>query len=116
MKTMSLDKAQRIVEEVVAGRKRLGKYFTPRNIMDDVLDALVMVYENANLDAPSKEEITRLKRQLAACQNREKSRLNKDLDKGNELPFSGDHDVGIYVDENGKAQVSGVVDKSTSEV
>lgn len=116
MKKMTLEKATRIVEGVVAGRKRLGKQYIPAQIMDDVLDALVVTYENANLDAPSKDEVTKLRRQLAACQNREKARLNKDLDKGNELPFSGDHDVGIYVDENGKAQVSGVADKSTSEV
>jgi hypothetical protein len=81
---MSLEKATRIVNEVVAGRKRLGKQFVPRYIMDDVLDALVMVHENANLDAPSKDEVTKLRRQLAAALNREKARKNKDLDTGND--------------------------------
>lgn len=82
MKPMNLSKAQAIVTEVVAGRKRLGKQFVPRQIMDDVLDALVVVHDSANLDAPSKDEITKLRRQLAACQNREKARLNKDLRVG----------------------------------
>ena len=74
MKAMSLEKATNIVKEVVAGRKRLGKQFVPRQIMDDVLDALVVVHDNANLDAPSKEEITKLRRQLAAALNRERAR------------------------------------------
>lgn len=116
MKKMTLEKATRIVEGVVAGRKRLGKQYIPAQIMDDVLDALVVTYENANLDAPSKDEVTKLRRQLAACQNREKARLNKDLDKGNELPFSGDRDTGVYMDANGETKVVVAGTESTSEV
>lgn len=93
MKTMKFDKAAAIVAGVIAGRKRLGKQYQPPYIMDDVLDALVIVHEQGNFDAPSKEEITRLKRQLAACQNREKARQNKDLDKGNDSASSGDQTV-----------------------
>jgi geranylgeranyl pyrophosphate synthase len=115
VKNMSLSKAQEIVTEVVAGRKRLGKQFVPRQIMDDVLDALVVVHDNANLDAPSKDEITKLKRQLAACQNREKARQNKDLEPGNENQFSGDRDTAVYMGANGEAKVVVAGTESTSE-
>jgi hypothetical protein len=81
---MTLEKAQTIVASVVAGRKRLGKQYSSPIRMDEVLDAFVLVYDASNVDGPSKDEVTKLRRQLAACQNREKARLNKDLDKGNE--------------------------------
>jgi hypothetical protein len=83
VKTMTFDKAAGIVANVVAGRKRLGRNYAPPYIMDDVLDALVVVHEHGNFDGLSKEEITKLKRQLAACQNREKARQNKGLDEIN---------------------------------
>ena len=99
MKKMSIEKATNIVNEVVAGRKRLGKQFTPRHIMDDVLDALVVVHENANLDAPSKEEITKLRRQLAAALNREKARKNKDLEPGDENDSSGGQQLELPLED-----------------
>lgn len=88
MKTMTLEKATRIVEEVIAGRKRLGKQYMPPYIMDDVLDALVMVFESRP-EASLKDELTKVRRQLAACQNREKARQNKGLDKGDDSDLSG---------------------------
>jgi CO dehydrogenase nickel-insertion accessory protein CooC1 len=108
VKNMTLTKAQVIVAEVVAGRKRLGRQFVPRQIMDDVLDALVVVYDNSNPDALSKEDVTKLKRQLAACMNREKARQNKGLDTGNENDSPEDG-------ENQSAQLPLSVGESTSE-
>ena len=90
MKTMTFDKAAAIVLNVIAGRKRLGKQYLPPYILDDILDALVMVHEQGNFDGPSKDEVTKIRRQLAAALNREKARKNKDLPPGDENTSSGD--------------------------
>lgn len=79
MKAMTLERARAIVAETVRARKQWGKYGQPTCSTDEVLDALVVMHDSANLDAPTPAEVTLLRRQLAACQNREKARQNKDL-------------------------------------
>ena len=77
---MSLDKAQLIVRELVAARKQWGKHASVNYTMHEVLDALVVLNDAGRFDAPSAAEVSTLRRQLAACQNREKARNNKNVD------------------------------------
>lgn len=71
---MTVDKAVEIVKQIADARKRWGKYAYPPYTQAELMDALVVLHEAGRFDAPSDEEITKLRRQLAACQNREKAR------------------------------------------
>lgn len=78
MKThITVEKAQEIVASVIEGRKKWGKQYVPNMVMDDVLDALVVVAEAGAIGGPTAAEHTKLKRQLAAALNREKARIPK---------------------------------------
>lgn len=69
---MTGDKAHTIVKEIVAARKRWGKGVKIPYTEDQLYDAIVVLDAEGNFDGASREEVTKLRRQLAACQNREK--------------------------------------------
>lgn len=71
---MKLDRAHTIVRDVVIARKRWGRQADLPYTLEELMDALMLLHDAGNFDAPSAEEVTKLRRQLAACQNREKSR------------------------------------------
>jgi hypothetical protein len=71
---MTIDKAMEIHDHIVTGFKRWGKQFSPGYSDFELYSAIVVIAENGNIGGPSAEEVTKLRRQLAACQNREKAR------------------------------------------
>lgn len=79
---MSLDKAHKVVKDVVTARRRWGRQASLPYSTEELMDALMLLSEAGNFDAPTAEEVTKLKRQLAACQNREKARLKRDVEPG----------------------------------
>jgi len=92
MKThINLAKAQEIVASVVEGRKKWGKQYVPNIVMDDVLDALVILHEAGNVGGPTAEEVTKLKRQLAAAINREKGRKVNAIERAAEDLYRAGH-------------------------
>lgn len=72
LQLMTPERAQTIVTEIVAARKRWGKGVKIPYTQDQVYDALIVLSETGNFDGASASEVTKLRRQLAACQNREK--------------------------------------------
>lgn len=86
---INLEKAQAIVASVIEGRKKWGIQYVPSIIMDDVLDALVVLHDAGNIGGPTAEEVTKLKRQLAACQNREKARDARNVRVGTPEELAG---------------------------
>jgi hypothetical protein len=82
---MTEKRAKAIVAIVVEARKKWGRYASPPVSSSELMDALVFLSDNPPVpeDMTPPEEVTKLKRQLAACQNREKAR------KGGGLPPEG---------------------------
>lgn len=81
-------KAIRIAEEIAAARKKWGKQANPPYNLHTIMDAIVVLEAQGLLkgtqptpEGPSPEEVTKLRRQLAACQNREKARIAKANDE-----------------------------------
>jgi hypothetical protein len=80
VKKMTVERAREIAAELAKIRARWGKHASPPVTQDDLFEAVTVLVEAGNFDAPSQEEITKLRRQLAACQNREKGRQQKSDD------------------------------------
>ena len=75
---MKREKAVSIAKEVAAARLKWGKQASPPYTTHQIMDA-VLVLEAEGLLEPAvplitPEELTKLRRQYAACQNREKAR------------------------------------------
>lgn len=83
---MTLEQAHALVTDVVKHRKRWGKYAAAPYTQSQLYDALVLLHDAGLIvqEAPSAEEITKLRRQLAACQNREKAKKAKDGEPQND--------------------------------
>lgn len=77
---MTLEQAHALVTDVVKHRKRWGKYAAAPYTQSQLYDALVLLHDAGLIvqEATPAEEVTKLRRQLAACQNREKARKVKD--------------------------------------
>jgi hypothetical protein len=76
---MKLDKAKSIVLEIAAARKKWGKQANPPYSIHQIMDALVAISDELTKESPkpveiTAEELTKLRRQYAACLNREKAR------------------------------------------
>ena len=80
-----LDKSLSIVQEILAARKRWGKGMSSPYTADQLYDALIVLDEHGRFSGTSDEEVTKLRRQLAACQNREKAR-NKGISASDSVP------------------------------
>jgi polyhydroxyalkanoate synthesis regulator phasin len=72
------DKAKTIVLEIAQARRKWGKQANPPYSIHQIMDALVALSDELQKPAEecggTPEEVTKLRRQLAACQNREKAR------------------------------------------
>jgi hypothetical protein len=79
LQLMTLTRAQTIVKEIIAARTRWGKGVKIPYTTDQVFDALIVLDKAGNFDGGSKEDVTKLRRQLAACQNREKRYSGKGI-------------------------------------
>lgn len=81
---MTIDKAKSIILEISAARKKWGKQANPPYSIHQIMDALVALSDE--LQGPKEvieqlitaEDLTKLRRQLAACTNREKARKGQD--------------------------------------
>lgn len=74
---MTLDKALQIAKELAAGHRRWGKVMNPPYTAMQMAEAIAVLDANGHFESNVGEELTRVKRQLAACQNREKARKAK---------------------------------------
>lgn len=82
---MTLEQAHALVTDVVKHRKRWGKYAAAPYTQSQLYDALVLLHDAGLIvaEATPAEEVTKLRRQLAACQNREQARKKKEGDTQN---------------------------------
>lgn len=77
---MTIDKAKSIVLEIATARKKWGKQANPPYSIHQIMDALVALSDElqqpkeATEQLITAEDLTKLRRQLAACTNREKAR------------------------------------------
>lgn len=75
---MTLEKAKQIILEIAAARKKWGKQANPPYTIHQIMEAMVLIAPELSKEAPEQlitaEELTKLRRQYAACQNREKAR------------------------------------------
>ena len=68
----ALEKSTALVQEIVKLRKRWGRSAgAGQYSMHDVLDALVVIFDESNIDGPTRAELTKANRQLAAAGARE---------------------------------------------
>lgn len=106
---MKVDKAKSIVLEIAGARKKWGKQANPPYSIHQIMDALVAISDElqevpvSEKPATPPEEVTKLRRQLAACQNREK--VKKGRAQEPVMDAYGEHDPDI--DENGICRVCG---------
>jgi hypothetical protein len=78
--TISTEQAYKILRVVAQSKVKWGKQASPPYTMATIMEALELVSADGGLDPELKAnaaEMTKLRRQLAACQNREKARNGK---------------------------------------
>jgi hypothetical protein len=73
----TVEQALGIVAEIVAVRKRWGRQGSVPYSIDQIMDAIVLLAEDGALS--NKEELTKLRRQLAASENRQIAMKNRQL-------------------------------------
>jgi polyhydroxyalkanoate synthesis regulator phasin len=79
---MSLEQARALVSDVVLHRKRWGKYAAAPYTQAQLYDSLVLLHDAGIITGEATpEEVTKLRRQLAACQNRELARKKKEAEQ-----------------------------------
>jgi hypothetical protein len=76
-KRMTLEQAQALVAVTQKGLKQFGVQYSPAHSKLELIEAMHVLAEHSNADGPSKEEHTKLARQLAACTSREKGLRNR---------------------------------------
>lgn len=82
---MTMAKALGIVQEIVQARKRWGKGVSVPYTQDQLYDALVVMEAEGLFTGVTDADVTKLRRQLAACENREKARKNAKSDSGTSI-------------------------------
>lgn len=75
---MSLEKARLLAQRVAHGRKKYGPQFSIPYSKEEIVEALALLENNGNWDGPTKEQLTKANRQLAAC-NARLARSTKNL-------------------------------------
>lgn len=92
MTSMTLVRALLILQDVAAARKRWGKNASSPYHADSIMEAIHLANEAghfAQLVPPA--DVTLLRRQLAACQNREKARKTQHVtNTENPIDFPAD--------------------------
>lgn len=67
---MSLKRAREIAQALAVARKKHGAQLASPYPAYEILEALAVLEENGNWDAPTREELTKANRQLAAAEAR----------------------------------------------
>lgn len=76
-KAMTDAELDNMLARIRKGVTQFGSQFSVPYSIAQMSEALVMLADKANLDAPSREEYNKLSRQLAACTSREKGLRNR---------------------------------------
>lgn len=94
---MTLDKASKIASNLAAATVKWGKHASVNYTESEIYDAVRVLNDAVSRKTDSgKEEITKLRRQLAACQNREKARTGKgDLQQVAQALVDDETDVSV---------------------
>lgn len=71
MTKMPVKKAIEIAEAIASAYKKWGKHASVNYTQEQLYEAIGTLFENGNIDATPKEDVTKLRRQLAVCLNRE---------------------------------------------
>ena len=69
-KPMTVERASAIASSISAGRKKFGAQFRAPFRAYEIEEAAAVLLEHGNFDAPSKEELTKCRRQMAALNAR----------------------------------------------
>lgn len=76
---MLLARALTILTDTAAARKRWGKNASTPYHADQMMEAILTVQDAGHFEpVVDPAEVTKLRRQLAACENREKGRKQRD--------------------------------------
>lgn len=67
---MTLEKARAMAQSVIHARKKFGSQLHFPQPTYEILEALAVLEANGNWDAPTKDELTKANRQLAAANAR----------------------------------------------
>lgn len=74
---MTLEKALKIAKELAAAHRRWGKQLSAPYTQAQMMEALAALDTHGQFDGNLSEELTKTKRQLAACMAREAARKDK---------------------------------------
>jgi hypothetical protein len=78
------------VVEIKKGIEVFGAQYSPRFAARELAEMLVVAVREGNYDAPTRDEYTKLARQLAACTSREKGLRNKLSEGEKHVDFGND--------------------------
>lgn len=85
LNSMTIGRALGILTDTAAARKRWGKNASTPFHADQIMEAIYIANEAGHFaQHVSPEEVTKLRRQLAACTNREKARSGKTEESSDE--------------------------------
>ncbi len=68
---MTIEKARALANTVTLGMAKYGSQYSPAYATQISLEAIAVLNGHANFDGPTKEDLTKVNRQLTACQARE---------------------------------------------
>ena len=78
---MNIARALTILAETATARKRWGRNASTPYSTDQLMEAILLVRDAGHFEpVVSREEVTKLRRQLAACTNREKARKGETVE------------------------------------
>ncbi len=88
VKALTIEEVRKAGVELRKGVRKFGLQYSPNYSKQTLAEMVVTALDHGNHDAPSKEEHTKLARQLTACQAREAG-LRKQLKEGDTSPEGG---------------------------
>jgi hypothetical protein len=85
--SMTVEQAMQLVKNTATAVERWGKQANPPYSVNQMMAAIAVLAGKVDLEGPTKEELTKVKRQLAACEARV-AKLSKPrkASKGNPVP------------------------------
>lgn len=90
-KAMTVDQARAMAQQAAIGLKKWGAQYSPPYAKDQLVEALGVLENAGNWDGPTKAELTKANRQLAACNARYERLKNRQSAKDAE--FFGDNSL-----------------------
>lgn len=67
---MSLSRAREIAQSIASAHKRYGAQLAPPFPTYEIIEALIVLENHGNWNAPTRDELTKANRQLAAAEAR----------------------------------------------